>query len=147
MATVRPFARLAAATLAAFAVVTAAAPASAQTIPNGPAASADAYGLLVDVGLLPTHTPVRHGPVSRATQDSPPNVSGPAATAQVLEAGPVPADSSLVDHVGVMESMAGTNALPNAVASAQVANVSLLGEGENAKITATLVRAHSNSNC
>jgi hypothetical protein len=132
-----------AATLVALAMAT---PAQAAVVPSDPAASADAYGLLVDVQLLPTHTPVRQGPLSRATQDFPPGAADPA-EANVLEAGPLPADSSIVDHVGVMTSLAGANGLPNAVASASVADVALLGAGENAMVTAKAVVAQSSTSC
>jgi uncharacterized repeat protein (TIGR01451 family) len=127
-------------------VLTTLAPAHAVTIPSGPAGSADAYGLLVDTSLVNSSIPAVLGPRARATQDYPPGATSPA-TAHELAAGPVPADSSLVDHVGVMDSIAGANGAPNAVASSQVADVSLLGAGNNAKITADLVRAQANSDC
>jgi uncharacterized repeat protein (TIGR01451 family) len=121
-------------------------PAHAVTIPSGPAGSADAYGLLVDTELVNTSVPVVFGPRARATQDYPPGATSPA-EANELAAGPLPADSSLVDHVGVMDSIAGANGLPNAVASASVADVSLLGAGNNAKITADLLVAQANTDC
>jgi uncharacterized repeat protein (TIGR01451 family) len=141
----RPLAKLAAASAAAV-VLAAALPAHAVTLPNGPASSADAFGLLVDAKLLTGNVPVRYGPVSRATQDFPPGAAQ-AAQAQVLQAGPVPADSSLVDHVGVLSSIAGANGLPNAVAYASVSDVSLLGAGRSAKITADAVVAQANTDC
>lgn len=114
--------------------------------PSGPASSADAFGLLVDVRLLPTHTPVRLGPVARASQESPPSSAGPD-SAQALEAGPVPAGGELVQHVGVMTSIANAGAAPLAVASSQVNDVSLLRQGGTSLITADTVRAQSNSDC
>jgi hypothetical protein len=138
----RPAVSIAAALIAAYAAL----PAHAVTLPSGPAASADAYGLLVDVQLLPTHTPVRNGPVSRASQDYPPGAGQPA-TAQALQAGPQPADGSVLNHVGVLSSLAGANGAPNAVASAQVLDLSLLGGSGNSKITADLVRAQATTNC
>lgn len=137
----RPAVALAAVTVAAFSAL----PAHAA-LPNGPAASADAYGLLVDVRLLPTKTRVEQGPVARATQDYPVGAPAPA-EAQVLEAGPVPGDGALVDHVGVLTSIAGANGLPNAVASAEVAGVSLLKQGGVPMITATAVRAQASADC
>ena len=140
-----PLRTLAAASAAA-AVLVAATPAHAVTVPNGPASSADAYSLLVDVKLLQGNVPVRQGPVSRATQEFPVGAAQPA-TAQVLSAGPVPADSSLVDHVGVLTSVAGANGAPNAVSLSQVNDVSLLGKGTAAKITAKTVTAQANADC
>jgi uncharacterized repeat protein (TIGR01451 family) len=140
-----PLHRLAALTAVAVAITTGT-PAHAATVPNGPAASADAYGLLVDVGLLPSHTPVKAGPYAHASQDYPVGAAQPAQASQ-LSAGPLPADSSVVDHVGVMTSVAGATAVPNAVATAETADVSLLGAGENARITADVVRAQANTDC
>jgi hypothetical protein len=135
---------------AAFAVAAiamfAAVPAHAAT-PSGPAASADAYGLLVDVQLLPTKTPVRNGPVSRASQDYPVGAAQPA-EASFLKVGPLPADGALVEKAGVMTSIAGANAGPLGVASAEVVGVELLGAGTAAPmITADLVRAQANTDC
>lgn len=118
----------------------------AHALPSGPAASADAYGLLVDVKLLPTKTPLKQGPISRASQDYPVGAQAPA-EAQVTQFGPLPADGSLVNHVGVLSSIAGANAAPLAVASSEVAGVKLLGGGDNAMITADLVRAQANTDC
>ncbi|HEU0130706.1 MAG TPA: choice-of-anchor P family protein [Mycobacteriales bacterium] len=140
----RPFVTLAAAAVVAAAVT--AGPASAATVPNGPASSADAYGLLVDTQLLPTHTPVRQGPIARATQDYPPGAADPSYN-QVLSAGPAPSDGSVVNHIGVMTSIAGANGAPLAVAASEVADVSLLGATGSSLITADLVRAQSNSDC
>lgn len=137
----RPAVALAAVTVAAFSAL----PAHAA-LPNGPAASADAYGLLVDVRLLPTKTRVEQGPLARATQDYPVGAPAPA-EAQVLEAGPLPADGALVNHVGVITSLAGANGVPNGVASSEVADVSLLKQGGVPMITADLVRAQANSDC
>jgi uncharacterized repeat protein (TIGR01451 family) len=138
----RPAVSIAAALLAAYAAL----PAHAVTVPSGPAASADAYGLLVDVQLLPTHTPVRQTPLSHATQDYPPGAAQPA-TASLLSAGPQPADGSVLNHAGAMSSIAGANGLPNAVASAQVADVSLLGSTGNSLVSADLVRAQAATSC
>lgn len=133
----RPVLALAAAVAIAFSAL----PAHAVT-PSGPAASADAYGLLVDVKLLPTHTPLLQGPIARSTQDAPGGAAAPAEN-QVTKAGPLPADGSLVKHVGVMTTIAGANVAPNAVASAEVVDVQLLGEA----ITADVVRAQANTDC
>jgi uncharacterized repeat protein (TIGR01451 family) len=141
----RPLHRLAALTAVVVAVATGT-PAHAATVPNGPAASADAYGLLVDVGLLPTHTPVKLGPYAHAAQEYPVGAATPSQASQ-LSAGPLPADSSVLDHVGVLESTASAVAAPSAYASAEVADVSLLGAGENAKITADVVHAVANTDC
>jgi uncharacterized repeat protein (TIGR01451 family) len=140
-----PLRRLAATAAAAVAVL-AAAPAHAATIPNGPAASADAYGLLVDTKLLPTHTPLKAGPRSHATQEYPGAAAAPA-EAHELSAGPLPADGSVVNHVGVLTSTARATGAPSAVAAAEVADVSLLGAGSNAKVTADVVRAVANTDC
>lgn len=121
-------------------------PAHATTVPNGPAASADAYGLLVDTKLLPTHTPVAFGPRAHATQDYPLGAASPA-EAHEVSAGPVPADASVVNHVGVLTSIAGANQVPNAVASSEVHDLSLLGATGQSKITADLVRAQANTDC
>lgn len=120
-----------------------ASPAIAVTIPNGPAASADAYGLLVDVRLLPTQTPLTLGPESRSTQEYPRVGNPDPAEDQLLGAGPLPADGSVVESIGVMSTIAGANGAPNAVASAEVAGVSLL----DGAITADVVRAQANTDC
>jgi uncharacterized repeat protein (TIGR01451 family) len=109
-------------------------------------ASAEAYGLFVDVKLLPAQVPVTLGPRAWSAQESPPG-SGDPSEHQELEAGPVPADSSLVDHIGVMNTGALADAPPSAGAFASAADVSLLGAGENAAITADEVTAQSFSNC
>jgi uncharacterized repeat protein (TIGR01451 family) len=111
-----------------------------------PGAAADAYALLVDVKLLPAHTPVLLGPLSRASQDFPPAVADPA-EAQVLQAGPAPADGSVLNHVGVMTAIADADGTPQAVAASETADVSLLKSAGKSMITADLVRAQANSDC
>lgn len=138
--------RATAAVIAALLAVSVGLPARAATVPSGPAASADAYGVLVDTQLLTTHTPLRYGPASRATQDYPAGAAQPS-TAQLSQAGPYPADGSLLNHVGALSSIAGANGLPNAVASAEAHDVSLLGVAPNSKVTADLVRAQANADC
>jgi uncharacterized repeat protein (TIGR01451 family) len=135
-----------AAASAAATVLLAAAPAYAVTVPNGPASSAEAYSLLVDVKLLAGNVPVRQGPISHAAQEFPVGAAQPS-TAQVLSLGPVPADGSVVGHVGVMTSVAGANGAPNAVSLSQVNDLSLLGAGSAAKITARTVTAQANADC
>ncbi|MBW3669031.1 MAG: hypothetical protein KY443_07435 [Actinobacteria bacterium] len=74
-------------------------------------------------------------PLARASQVSPPQA--PAANqAQVLNARPVPADASLVDHVGVMTSSARATTTPQATAVSEETDVALLGAGTAARIQA-----------
>jgi len=115
---------------------------------GGPAASqAEAYALLVDVRLLPTHTPVKQGPLAWAAQSYPPGADQPD-EAEVLSAGPLPADGSLVQNVGVMQSIADADDEPQAVAASQAADVALLNQGEDGpRITASLVQAQANADC
>jgi uncharacterized repeat protein (TIGR01451 family) len=141
----RPFVSLAAVALVAAAVATAG-PASAATVPNGPASSADAYGLLVDAKAFASQTPVREGPLARSTQDYPPGAADPAVN-QVLGAGPLPSDSSILNHVGVMTTVAGANGAPAATAVAEATDVSLLGATGSSIITADAVRAQSTTDC
>lgn len=139
----KPLARVAAAAAVMF-LTLGALPASAA--PAAKAASADAYGLLVDTILQPTNTVVRDGPRARASQDYPPGAAAPS-EAQVQEAGPVPADGTLVNHVGVITSIAGATDTPQGVASAQANDVSLLKQGTTFLVTADVVRAQANSDC
>jgi len=120
--------------------------ASAAPAP-APGASAEAYGVFVDVKLLPAQVPVRVDPLSHAAQDYPPGGSAPDSDS-VLEAGPIPDDASLLKHVGVLSTLAGANAKPEAAASAQAADVSLLADAAGVPaISADLVRAQANSSC
>ena len=121
-------------------------PAQAALNLKKPGASADAYGVLVDARLLAGNVPVDVGPLAPASQDYPPGADTPA-TADILQAGPIPGGGELVQNVGVISSMAGANAQPEAVASSQAANVELLSQAGVPLITADLVRAQSNSNC
>lgn len=107
---------------------------------------AEGYGLLVDVQLLPSRTPVQAGPVSWSAQDWPPGAPSPA-TANVVSAGPLPADGSVVNHVGVLTSSASATGVPAAVATAEVHDVSLLKSGDASRVTADVVKAQANSDC
>lgn len=111
-----------------------------------PAAAADAYSLMVEARLVGATVPVSVPPLARASQVSPPEA--PAANqAQVLNAGPVPADASLVDHVGVMTSSARATTTPRATAVSEATDVALLGAGTAARIQADVVRAQANADC
>jgi uncharacterized repeat protein (TIGR01451 family) len=109
------------------------------------ASAAEAYALLVDVDLLTAQVPLDVGPISWAAQEYPPGAANPNETS-ALEAGPQPADGSVVNHVGVMSAGALADDPPLAGAFAEAADVSLLG-GEVSLISADLVRAQSFSNC
>lgn len=124
-------------------------PATASPDPGlEPAASADAYGLDVQVSLSPLDVRVEQGPLARATQDSPPpQQQAPPAEAQVLGAGPFPAGGELVDEVGVASSLASATGEPRAQAVTEVSDVALLSQGGTALITATQVRASATSDC
>ena len=121
-------------------------PGSAATS-TAPGAAADAYGLLVDVQLLSQQIPVAVGPVSHAAQDYPPGAANPS-TDSVVSLGPVPDDASLVKHVGVLNTIAGATSNPQAVAQAEVADVSLLADAAGVPaVSADLVRGQANSGC
>ena len=113
---------------------------------NKPGASAEAYGVYVDVRLLAGNIPVQQGPLIRATQDYPPGAAAPA-EANLLQAGPIPAAGELVNNIGVVSSLAGATSAPQAVASSQAANVELFSQAGIPLITADLIRAQSNSDC
>jgi uncharacterized repeat protein (TIGR01451 family) len=114
---------------------------------TAPGASADAYGALVDAQLLAQNVPVKAGPISQASQEYPPGATQPAG-AQVVSVGPVPDDGSLVKHVGVITALAGATGTPEARASAETADVSLLADAKGVPaVSADLVRAQANSDC
>jgi uncharacterized repeat protein (TIGR01451 family) len=113
---------------------------------TAPGAAAEAYGLLVDVQLLAQNIPIDTGPISHASQDYPPGAQAPAEDS-VAEAGPIPDDGSLVQHVGVLTAMAGASGQPQGTALAEAADVSLLVQGGAPTITADVVRAMSESDC
>jgi len=113
---------------------------------GAPGASADAYGLWVDVKLVATMVPVDVGPISHASQDFPPGAADPA-EAHVLSAGPAPSDGSVVNHVGVLTATASAKGAPQGLATAEVADVSLLKSSSGPAITADVVRAQANSDC
>ena len=119
-------------------------PASASGAPN--AGSADAYGALVDAQLLQQNIPVHVGPISRATQEAPPQQND-AASAALVSIGPVPSDGSLVDHIGVVESTARATTTPTATAVAETANIRLFLQNGTDVITADVVKAVANSSC
>lgn len=108
--------------------------------PNG--SGAEAYGLYVDAKLGPVELPIQQGPIAWANQDYPPGAPQPD-EAEVLDQGPIPADGSLVGDVGVITTEAAALATPQGGASAEVANVDLLGSF----ITADLIRAQANATC
>jgi hypothetical protein len=110
-----------------------------------PASAAESYALLVDVDLLTAQVPLDVGPISWAAQEYPPGAANPNETS-ALEAGPQPADGSVVNHVGVMSAGALADDPPMAGAFAEAADVSLLGS-EVSLVSADLVRAQSFSNC
>jgi uncharacterized repeat protein (TIGR01451 family) len=119
--------------------------ASAATTPA--ASSAEAYGLLVDLKLLTAQVPVDTGPISHASQDYPPGAAHPAQD-QVVQAGPIPDDGSLVKHVGVLTTTASATSAPVGVATAETADVSLLADATGKPaISADVVRAQANSDC
>lgn len=122
--------------------------AGAQTADTSkaPSSAADAYGLMVEARFLAGNVPVSVPPVSRSSQVSPPEQAA-ANQAQVLGAGPVPADASLVNHVGVLTSSSRATTTPTATAFAEAADVSLLGAGLTAKVRADVVRAQANTDC
>jgi uncharacterized repeat protein (TIGR01451 family) len=122
-----------------------AAPSTAAT-PTGPGAAAEGYGLLVDAHLLAGNVPLQQGPLAWAAQDYPPGAAQPA-TANVLGAGPQPADGSVVNHVGVMDSTASATNTPKAVGVAEAAQVSLLNQAGVPLISADLVRSQANADC
>lgn len=114
---------------------------------TAPGAAADAYGVLVDAKLLAQNVPVVVGPISQASQEYPPGASQPAA-AQVASVGPVPADGSLIKHIGAVTALAGATGTPEARALAETADVSLLADAKGVPaISADLVRAQANSDC
>lgn len=123
--------------------------AQTTTPATAPASAADAYSLMVEarvVPVVPVPVTVSVPPVARASQVSPPEQ--PAANqAQVLNTGPVPADSALVDRVGVMTSSARATTTPQATAISEAADVNLLGAGTAARIRADVVRAQANADC
>jgi uncharacterized repeat protein (TIGR01451 family) len=121
--------------------------ASAQAVQTAPAASADAYGLDVDVKLLSGNVPINVGPEARATQDFPPAATAPAED-EVLGVGQVPAGTGqLVQNIGVISSIASATGAPQAVASSQAVDVRLINQAGVPLITADLVRAQSNTDC
>lgn len=107
-----------------------------------PAASADAYGLYVD--LATPVGPLNQGPLARATQDAPPNAEDPA-QAQHLGAGPL--GDGLIQNIGVLTSTAEADDSPLATATSQAADVALLVQEEEPLISADLIRAVSTTNC
>lgn len=120
--------------------------AQATTPATAAGSAADAYSLMVDVRLVTATVPVLVTPLARASQVSPPEQ--PAANqAQVLTAGPAPADSSVVDRVGVMTSSARATTTPQATAISEAADVNLLGAGVAARVRADVVRAQANADC
>jgi len=142
---VSTFVRLwAAGSVALLVLAFAALPATAQTAPN--AASADAYGALVDAQLLQQNIPVHVGPVSRATQEAPPQQPD-AASAALVSVGPVPSDGSVVDHIGVVEATARATTTPVGTAVAETANIRLFLQNGQDAITADVVKAVANSSC
>lgn len=122
------------------------APADAAAPSTAPASAADAYGLWVDTTLTPLNVPVQQGPLARATQESPPQAAAPA-EAQLLGAGPLPPGGELVQHIGVLTSVAGANATPQAVAASQAVDVRLLSQAGVPLITADVLRAQSTTDC
>lgn len=136
----RQIASLTVAMLAAFAAL----PAHAAE-PGGPASSADAYGLLVDGRLVQANVALQVDPVARAVQDFPSAAETPAETS-VRRFGPAPSDGSVVKTAGVMTSVASATGAPNAMASAEVHDVALLG-ATSPLVTADVVRAQANSDC
>jgi uncharacterized repeat protein (TIGR01451 family) len=110
------------------------------------ASGAEAYGLLVDGALVGQNVPLDLGPISWAAQEYPPGADNPNETS-ALEAGPLPADGSVVTHVGVMSAGALADDPPMAGSFAEAADVALFGDGEVSLISADLVRAQSSSNC
>lgn len=114
---------------------------------TAPGAAADAYGVLVDAKLLAQNVPVVVGPISQASQEYPPGAAQPSA-AQVASIGPVPADGSLIKHIGAVTALAGATGMPQARAQAETADVSLLADAKGVPaISADLVRADANSDC
>jgi uncharacterized repeat protein (TIGR01451 family) len=114
---------------------------------TAPSSAADAYALDVDATLLEGNIPIDEGPFGRATQEFPPLAAAPA-EAEELGAGPIPDPSGeLVQNVGVLTSIAAATGEPLAAASAQAVDVALLGDGEDAMITADLIRAQSTTTC
>jgi uncharacterized repeat protein (TIGR01451 family) len=110
---------------------------------NAPnAAGAEAYGLSIDVGLLPASVPVQLGPVAWAAQDYPPGAAQPSEVS-VVDQGPVPADGSVLTSVGALNSIAGAFAAPQGAAGATVAELNLF-EG---LVTAELISAEAVANC
>lgn len=140
--------RLAAAglALAAVALAVPVGSAQAQATSTAPSSAADAYGLDVDVSLLPVNIPINEGPFARATQEFPPLAAEPA-EAELLGAGPIPAGGELVQNIGVLQSLAGANGAPLAVASSQAVDVALLSQGGAPMISADIIRAQSSTDC
>ena len=123
-------------------LLTAPGPASAATA--APGASADAYGLFVGVTLA-GNVPLTVPPQARATHDTPPG--GNPSTSSLAQVGPQPADGSVVEDVGALSSTADSTATPTATASAQAAHLALLATAGVPAISATLIKAVSNSSC
>ena len=128
---------------AASVVVILSAPAFAA--PTDPGAAADAYGLFVNA-TLPLNVAVNDGPRSRASQEYPPQAAEPS-EAELFSVGQVPSGGALVESIGVLQSFAGANSQPIAVAAAEATGVELINQAGTPLITADVLRAVSTTDC
>lgn len=120
-------------------------PSNAAAAATAPGASADAYGVFVGVTLLQGNVPVNIPPQARSTHDTPPG--GNPATNSLAQVGPQPADGSVIQDVSALATTANTTDTPTATATAETANVALLATAGVPTISATLLKAVSNSSC
>lgn len=116
-----------------------AAPGTAQTSSN--TIVADAFGLKVTVSPL-GQDPIRVGPMPQVNAVMPPQTD--AVTDSVAEAGPVPDDGALIQHVRAVKVTGdGDVAAGTATATAETAAVSLFG----GRVQADVLKAVSTTSC
>jgi uncharacterized repeat protein (TIGR01451 family) len=111
-----------------------------------PGAAADAYGIDVDVTLLPANVPVDQGPISRASQEYPPLAAGPQHNA-VLDVAPIPSTGDALVKAGIVTADATATGVPFAQAKAVVEDVELLSQSGTPLITAESLVAMSTTDC
>jgi len=130
---------LSVAALAGLAIALVAAPGAAQTATH--TIHADAFGLKVTVSPF-QQDPIRVGPTPKVNVFMPPQQE--AASDQVADAGPVPDDGALVQHVRAVKVTGDGNvAKGTATATAETAAVSLFA----GQVTADVLKAVSTTTC
>ena len=117
-------------------------PAGAQTSPNP--SSADAYGVLVAARLLQGNVPVDVGPLVESSSTNPPG--GPN-SASLVPVPAIPADGSIVQSLGVVQTSTNADGTPQSTATAETANAKLLPTAGVPQISADVIKAQSNTDC